>query len=268
MSRILVASEESWYDELNAIASYYEAEFERKIRQQVGAVFPDYHTSSFKLEIQTDQKEARKPDLAMVHKDFRDWWVVEVELIGHSLSHVLEQVSVFTHGTYNSIRIANYLKDKNFAENAVCLDYNKLKEMIFNQQPQVLVIVDEQQSDWESELSKQGASVCVFQVYRNTIGNESFRLNGKYPECFYGESHCRYHRVIPNLLEVLSPSLLDEKEGEEVFVFYNDRSTSWKRIDEGQSVFLKLKGPVNPLPTNTSYVLLKDAHGRLIIRIN
>jgi len=262
MSRILVASEKSWYDELNMIASYYEAEYERKIRQQVGAVFPDYHTSSFKLEIQTDQKEARKADLAMVHKDFRDWWVVEVELVGHSLSHVLEQVSVFTHGTYNSIRIANYLKDKNFEENAVRLDYNKLKAMIFNQQPQVLVIVDEQQSEWESELSKHSASVCVFQVYRSTIGNESFRLNGEYPECYYGESHCRYHRVIPNLLEVLSPSLLNVKAGEEVLIFYNNRSTCWKRIDEGRSVFLKLVGQVNPLHTKTSYVLAKDAHDR------
>jgi len=267
MSRILVASEARWYEEQNVIASYYEAEFERKIRQQVGAVFPDYYTSSFKIEIQTDQKEPRKPDLAMVHKDFKDWWIVEVELIGHPLPHVIDQVSVFTQGNYNSIRIADYLKQKNVEENSVELDYNKLREMIFYQQPKVLVIVDEQQSDWESELSKHGASVCLFQVYRNTSGSESFRLNGEYPECYYGESHCRYHRTIPNLLEVLSPSLLEE-EGEEILLFYNDRSTSWKRIDEGESVFLKLIGSVNPLPANTSYVLRKDTHGRLIIRIN
>ena len=112
MSRILVASEARWYEEQNIIASYYEAEFERKIRQQVGAVFPDYYTSSFKREIEAYQKESRKPDLAMVHKDFRDWWIVEIELVGHPLSHVIDQVSVFTHGNYNSIRIADYLKKK------------------------------------------------------------------------------------------------------------------------------------------------------------
>jgi len=267
MSRILVASEARWYEEQNVIASYYEAEFERKIRQQVGAVFPDYYTSSFKIEIEADQKEPRKPDLAMVHRDFKDWWIVEVELIGHTLSHVIDQVSVFTHGNYNSIRIADYLKQKNIEENLVELDYNKLKEMIFYQQPKVLVIVDEQQSEWESELSKYGASVCLFQVYRNTTGSESFRLNGEYPECYSDESHCRYHRTIPNLIEVLSPSLLEE-EGEEVFLFYNGKSTSWKRIDQGQSVFLKLIGSVNPIPANISYVLRKDTHGRLIIRIN
>ncbi|MFC1981398.1 hypothetical protein ACFLVN_04045 [Chloroflexota bacterium] len=158
MSRILVASEARWYEEQNVIASYYEAEFERKIRQQVSAVFPDYYTSSFKIEIQTDQKEPRKPDLAMVHKQFKDWWIAEVELIGHPLSHVIDQVSVFIQGNYNSIRIADYLKQKNIEENSVALDYNKLREMIFYQQPKILVIVDEQQSDWESELSKHGAS--------------------------------------------------------------------------------------------------------------
>jgi len=268
MSRILVASQKCWYDELNVIASYYETEFERTIRQQVSAVFPDYYTSSFKLEIHTDQKEARKPDLAMVHKDYRNWWVVEVELSGHSPSHVLEQVSVFTQGVYNSIRIANYLKDKNSEENNVQLDYNKLQDMIRKQQPRVLVIVDEPQSEWESMLSKYDASVCVFQVYRSTIGDESYRLNGKYPECYYGESHCRYSPIMPNLLEVFSPSLLGVNAGEEVCLFYNDKSTRWKRIDEGRSVFLRLIGPVNPLPTNKSYVLFKDVHSRIIIRIN
>lgn len=268
MSRILVASEARWYDELNAIASYYETEFERTIRQQVGAVFPDYYTSSFKLEIYTEQKEARKPDLAMVHKEYRDWWIVEVELGGHPFTHVFEQVSVFSQGIYNSIRIAKYLKDKNREENAVDLDLNDLQNMIKKQQPKVLVIVDEPQSEWAAELTRFGASICVFQVYRNTVGEESYRLDGDYPECYYGESHCRYLRSKPNVLEILTPTLLGVEEGEEVSIFYNDKSTRWKRIDDGTSVYIQLIGAVNPIPTNYSYVLFKDAHDRLILRVN
>lgn len=268
MSRILVASEESWYDELNAIASYYETEFERTIKQQVIAVFPDYYTSSFKLEIYADQKEAKKPDLAMVHREYRDWWIVEVELGGHDFTHVFEQVSVFTQGIYNSIRIAEYIKAKNIEENNVELDLEKLKTIIREQQPKVLVIVDEPRSEWEEELKRLGVSICVFQVYRNTVGGESYRLDGDYPECYYGESHCRYHQSKPNVLEILMPTLLGVEEGEEVLLFFNNKSTRWKRIDDGEMVYLQFAGVVNPIPTNRSYVISKDAHDRLILRVN
>jgi len=268
MARILVTSDQSWYDELAVITSYYESEFERKIRQHIAYVFPDYHTISFKLKVEAEMREPKIPDLVMISKEYKDWWIVEVELSGHSLDHVKDQVIVFSEGTYNRFRVAEYISDKCKKEIDIDIDIEKLKELIKNQQPKVLVIVDEPKPEWETKLSKYGTNICVFQVFKNIKGDESFRLDGKYPEVAHSESHCRYHDKMPNMLVVLSPEILDIHENEDMEINYNGKTIKWKRIDDNGSVFLKLIGGINPVPTNKTYVLFKDAHNRFILKLN
>jgi hypothetical protein len=272
MARILVTSEESWYDELAIITSYYESEFERKIRQHIASVFPDYYTISFKLTVEAEQREPKKPDLAMIRKDYKDWWIVEVELGGHTLDHVREQVIVFREGIYNRYKVAEYIFKKCKTENSINLDEEKLIEMIKAQQPNVLVIVDDAKPDWEAQLKKYDVQVCIFQVFLNTNGYESYRLDGKYPEVAHSESHCRYDPKIPNMLIVLSPTILDKNGNEdgrdEIKICYNGKMSKWKRIDDNGAVYLKSIGKINPIPIRDSYVLFVDAHGRYNLKLN
>ena len=95
MARFLLGDE--WFDQLSSTA-LYESEYERLLLSNARALFPDYHVVEFKPIIQSEYGTA-KPDLALVDRDLRLWWVVEVELAHHSLKgHVLPQVEILTSG--------------------------------------------------------------------------------------------------------------------------------------------------------------------------
>ncbi len=267
MARLLVMADNSWYDELYLTASYSEYQFQRKIKQHVESVFPDYYTVSFHLPIESEQREARKPDLAMIRKDYKDWWIVEVELSYHNLDHVIGQVKVFREGQYNAFRVAPYINENSKKENKEELDTDKLFQMIKFNQPKVLIIVDEQKKEWEEPLLKYDAKLCVFQVYRNTNGFEAYRLNGEYPEVPQEESHCRYHDKISNLIHVMSPGILKINENEEIDINYNGKMCKWKMLKIKDQVYLKAIGH-NPIPINYSYVLYKTKNERFILKIN
>ncbi len=267
MARLLVTSDNSWYEELALIASYYESEFQRTIKQHVTKVFPDYFVLDFTMNVYSNSKGPKKPDMVMVSKDCSDWWIIELELSSHTLNHVEEQVEVFVNGDYNAYEVSEYIikKSKNLYINF--LPQKKLSKLIQLKQPNVLVIVDEPKNKWEKALNSLGARLCVFQVYKNTNGTEAYRLDGIYPDIQQKESHCNYHKSIPNLLEVLSPDLL-EIEDDEIQISFNNKLTTWKKIFLENKVYLKSIGSINPVPANNNYVLYIDSNNRFILKIN
>ena len=112
MAKLLITKERSWYDELKEISSYYEAELESLIRQHVSHTFPDFFTVKYTRVINAENYKPKKPDLAMIRKDYKEWWIVEVEREYHTLDHILDQVTVFTNGDYNPVAVADYIYKK------------------------------------------------------------------------------------------------------------------------------------------------------------
>src|SRR5437660_11986177 len=111
MARVLIPDDTMWYDELKAVGYYGESELEHFIRQHVTSVFPDFYVFPFKKDVMhrgTGIK--KKPDLAMVRHDFKAWGIIEVELSGHKLNHVLEQTECFVEGYYNASEVATYMR--------------------------------------------------------------------------------------------------------------------------------------------------------------
>src|ERR1700675_1274988 len=109
MARILIAGDARWYDELRAIAYYGESEMESWILQHAKSLFPYHFVLPFKTDIPSmSTGDRRRPDLALIRRDFSDWAVVEIELERHPLGHVVEQTRVFAEGAYNTPEIAEY----------------------------------------------------------------------------------------------------------------------------------------------------------------
>jgi hypothetical protein len=105
MARILLDSQ--WFDSLNSSA-LYEVEFERIVQQKSGLLFPGFHCVPFKKTVYSEDDAAR-PDYALVEADYREWWVVEMELSYHSLEgHVLPQVNTLSRARYGDEE-ADYL---------------------------------------------------------------------------------------------------------------------------------------------------------------
>lgn len=77
---------------------FMEGDFEAEVVKALTCLMPEYlcgvFAGAFVLE-----GERRVADLALVHKSLSHWFVVEVELAGHSLEHhVLPQVRCFRYG--------------------------------------------------------------------------------------------------------------------------------------------------------------------------
>ena len=60
--------------------------------------FPDYRCTPFRADF-SFENQIRRSDPALVHKSLSRWFIVEVELVSHSLmGHVMPQVCCFRYG--------------------------------------------------------------------------------------------------------------------------------------------------------------------------
>lgn len=269
MARLLVPVNNSWFDELSIIAAYYESEFEKTLKAHIEEVFPDYITISYKKKITAENREPKIPDLAMINRDYRDWWIVEVELADHDFfTHVIPQVEVFANAELNAYETTDYIIRKIAEEEKPAVDRNRLLSLIRNENPKVLVIVDEPKPEWEKYLLKYDTKLCVFQVYKDTNGKEAYRINGSYPEIIEFDSHCVFHKSLSNTLEIKNGIVLSDINDEEIKIWYNKKITLWKRLSiSSNSILLKAVG-MNQLPVNESYVLCRNTQNQLTIKQN
>src|SRR6185437_7430781 len=79
-------------------ATFLETDFEAEVVKALTCLEPSYWCGEFAGTFVL-QGERRSADLALIHKSLSHWFVVEVELAGHSLEHhILPQVRCFRYG--------------------------------------------------------------------------------------------------------------------------------------------------------------------------
>jgi hypothetical protein len=256
MAKILVRDD--WYEQV-APTAMYEGEFETIFLQNAGHVFPEFHVVPFKVLVDSAYGSA-KPDLALVDRSYRNWWVVEVELSHHSLTgHVLPQIQVFATGQYSEQHAAH------IARQSAELNPSLITDMLKGQPPNVLVVVNAPRPDWAPVLKRFGALVTVFEVFRSGHGRQVFRLNGEQP-LIPSEmiSFCEFDRLLPKFLRVLSPASLPASDGDILQILYQEQVTLWKRVDASDAVWLVPLGP-NPLTPGGPYQIILAESGDLSI---
>lgn len=266
MSKVLVTSDATWYDELNSVAYYGETEFEKSIKQHLTNIFPDYMAFSYKQTI-TDGGQKNRADLALIRNDYQDWWIIEVELASDNFQHVKKQIRTFLNGEYNPYSMIKYITRKVKEECGIDIDQDQTLKLISTIAPKVLVMLDEPKTSWISEIKSLGAEIFIFQVYKNGHGLELYRLDGHYPIVRIKNSHCRYHNSIPNLLQVIEPQVIEEVD-DDLSVLFNQKLTLWKKIVTAEGTFLRFTGLVNPLPATSTFQIFKDTLGNFHFQIN
>ena len=267
MAKLLHISTKSWFDELNSIAYYVERDYEKFINQYISEIFPDFITFGFKYAIASPDRKDRKPDMAFVKKDYSEWWLVEIELGSDDIKHVREQIEVFLNPEYNSVVLAEKIVKMVKRQLHIPLDNDKIKFLIEHELPKVLVIIDDEKTSWLDEIKSLGAEVCIFEIYKNTNAERVFRIDGNYPTSYIGESHCRYHPSLRNLLEVINPSFLDLSKVN-LEIFYKGKVTTWILLKERGRVYLQFAGTSNPVLNDVEYVLHIDSENNLHIKRN
>ena len=259
----------NWYDEIDA-STFYEKNLERTILMRLPQVYPDYYGIPFNLTI-TAGKETSTPDLAMVKKDYSEWFIIEVELERHSWeNHVEKQVRVFTNGYYEKNRIAKYILEKDveiMSPNPARFNFDKLKKMIGDNQPKVMVIANEPVKEWIPGIRKYNALLSVFQIYKGLNKHEIYRVEGDVPFIFRDKSHCELLKGASNILIVHTPTFIVEKHKEELEIIYLGKKTKWIRMDDGSIVNLILNGSTHYLQSEKKYILYLSDSGEYYLEL-
>ena len=259
MARILYNDE--WFEEI-ASHGYYETEFEAILRNEAGRLFGSYHLVPFKTPVTSDvDADVRKPDFALVHKTYRSWWVVEVELGHHSLiGHVLPQVRTLAHAKYGTME-ADYLCRKEPS-----LRKDKLLEMLKGDQPHVLVIVNFPVHGWADALRPLGARVVICQLFRSRLNKHLLRLNGEYPsECEEVITSCKCQALLHRMIVIHSPANLPVLHNETVLLYHEGTASAWERVDTAGAVFLHALRDHDLVPGQL-YEIVRQGDGPLTIR--
>lgn len=256
MARILLGDE--WFEEM-ASTSLYETEFENILFQEAARIFPEYHPVPFKCIVLSEDGDA-KADFALIHKDYRSWWVVEAEMGHHSLSgHVLPQVKKLSRAAYTETE-AQYLCDQ-----APHLDCARIKETIKGQQPRVLVVVNVPVPAWRDPIRPFSAVLAIFQIFRSRFNRYVYRLNGDFPsENNEIISTCRCWEI-HRFLKIDSPAHLDIKRGETIILYHETGALEWERVDIADAVLLHALRD-HPLQKNIIYQIVKQGDGTYAIQ--
>jgi hypothetical protein len=256
MARILIGDE--WFEEL-ASTSLYETEFESILFQEAAHIFPEYQPVPFKTIVLSEDGDA-KADFALIHKEYRSWWVVEAEMGHHSLDlHVIPQVRRLSRANYNEAE-AQYLCEK-----ATTLDCARIKEMIKGQQPRVLVVVNVPVPGWREDLRPFGAVLAIFQIFRSRFNRYVYRLNGDLPsENNEIITTCRCWEI-HRFLKIDSPTQLDIKRGQTIILHHETGTPEWERMDIADAVLLHALRD-HPLQKHVVYEIVKQSDGTYAIR--
>lgn len=255
--RLLINNE--WFDALSS-EGQYEYDFEAIVVSQSTLLFPEYHAIPFKVRVESESG-VKIPDLALIDKQYRHWWVVEIEMAHHSLrGHVLPQVEVFASGKYGTEH-AEYITAQ---PSALTLEPTLVNDMIKGGQPRVLVVVNQSVPAWVEPIRSFQGLVAVVEVFRSLRNHHVFRINGDDPAISARNlvSSCRLDNTLPRLLQVDSPAALGATHGQRISIAFRDGLTDWERIDVSDRVWLS---PIsrNPLAISQDYHIMRDGEGNL-----
>ncbi len=259
MARILHNDE--WFEELSS-REHYETEFENVLAQEAHRLFGNFHLIPFKTTVVSElDADVRIPDFALIHKSYKSWWVVEVELGHHSLEgHVLPQVRTLARAKYGPAE-AEYLCGR-----LASLSQEKVIEMFKGSQPRVLVIVNVPAPGWAEHLRPFGAAVAICQIFRSRLNRYVLRLNGEYPsEDETVITTCECSPLIHRLLSLHAPTQLPLQPGERVLLYYEAQASEWERIDTAGEVYLHALRDHNLLP-GRRYEIVRQSDETLVIR--
>ena len=256
-----------YYTEMNGTRKslaevHYERGFESVLHQEAERLFAGFYFVPFKATVYSyDDLDARAPDFALIHKDYRTWWVGEVELGHHSFdAHVLPQVRTLSRAGYGPAEVS-YL-----CRREPMLDRTKVVEMFKGSPPRVLVVVNAPVAHWAERLRTFDAIVLVCQIFRSRLNRYVLRINGEYPALNDDiVTTCECEPGLHRMLNIDAPTRLSFEEGERVMLYYEGQASEWERLETSDHVFLHAVRDHNLQP-GRPYEIVRSGDGTLSVR--
>lgn len=250
---------------------FHEGEFEELIFFHAPSLYPDYHVIPFKQKVVSPYGNA-KPDLVFIAKDYRDWYVVEVEMAYHSFdSHVEVQIQKLTSAYYYEDRIIKYIRRK-----CKAIEKDRLSKLLHDEPGKMLLIMNEFNDEWSVQLeNKYGALTSVFNVFCNgdfglqiQLPDKAFLVDYNYPIYSLADiTKCSVHPHYP-YLGIMDNSILNIRPNENVTLEFNDCVTFWKAIRTPgyPPIWLRATGRDDFVDKRKEYQITKLRDSTLLLR--
>ncbi len=153
--------------------AFLEIDFEAEVVKALSCLLPDYacgvFAGTFVLE-----GERRAADLALIHKSLSHWFVIEVELAGHSLDqHVLPQVRCFRYGEPEPTCASSLLRAFSF------LTREQATALLAYVPRYVAVVGNIPDGDWATALRALDVQLLTVSVYRDRNGRSAHEVEGR-----------------------------------------------------------------------------------------
>lgn len=149
-----------------------ESEFEFIVAKALICIYPNYHcfpfAGSFKLE-----DNVSRPDIAMVAKDMSHWFVIEVEIISHSLdAHVLPQIRAFRYGEPQSDCVGILSRE-------LRMDPGQVETFLLSVPRTVAVIANKRHRDWEISFRSLEVQLLTVSAFSSPAGVQAVEVDGR-----------------------------------------------------------------------------------------
>lgn len=149
-----------------------EIQFEGIVARALACVYQDYNVivfgGSFRYEGYTS-----RPDLALIAKDYSHWFIIEVELISHSLSgHVLPQVRAFQYGDAQPDCITILARETG-------LPRDRIETFLKVVPRSVAVVANKRHREWEIALGSHEIQLLSVSSFRSAAGIEAIEVDGR-----------------------------------------------------------------------------------------
>ncbi len=152
---------------------FIEADFEAEVVKVLSCLHPDYFCGVFAGTFLLEG-ERRTADLALLHKSLSHWFVVEVELAGHSLEHhVLPQVRCLRYGEPEQSCATSLIR-------AFRGMGTEQADSILRYIPRFVAVVSNiSDPTWMTALNAIDAQFLTVFVFRNRNGRTAHEIDGK-----------------------------------------------------------------------------------------
>jgi len=252
-----VSSNGEWYEPLSA-STILEKDFENSILRYSVDLFPGYRCVPFNLSVNSEFGVS-KSDLALIDKQYREWFVVEVELEHHSFSrHVEPQMRKLSSGTYDSNH-ARALSNQNED-----LDSERVNAMVHNCYPRFLVITTKFDHEWNTELSNMGIDLAVLKIFVSKAGSRVISTEGKWPSPKDSSiaSILTFEPLFKGM-KVESPGMLPP--GPTVDLIYGDYLTTWRVVKTRTTTHIVPNG-ILELNHDKKYAIYNDESLGMVLK--
>jgi hypothetical protein len=236
---------------------FLEGDFEAEVVKALVCLMPEYicgvFAGAFVLE-----GERRIADLALIHRSFSHWFVVEVELAGHSLErHILPQVRCFRYGEAELSCVTSLVRA--FSE----LERNQAEALLRYVPRYVAVVSNLPDPAWTTALSAVDVQHLTVSVYKDRNGHSAHEVEGRLAVRAESLGFAQYSAV-DNCLRISKSCGLPIGAVQIIDQFGN--LTDWTIREESGILWVcKNSGPTL-IEHNTYVQFIRTFEGRLSIR--